>query len=387
MPEERSQFSSTMRIDIPPDLLGGGDQQRLKSETTGIHKPRPTGKLLRKDKPPAKSLFSQLLQSIYDGCLITDLTGTIVDANTRVLEFLKRELEDVRGLQVAHLISGSDERLVPSIRESLENDRFVLIQAYCTRSDGTIFPAEISVNRLIGEEPRLCFFIRDITVRKETEEMLRTGYNAIQNSANGIAVADLSGKLYYANPAVMALWGVSRGEDLIGRHITELWADTAAAQSMYKSIMEKMDVWNGELIARVAGGAEVPMQVSAARNRDADDELVGVVFSFVDMRDRKRAEDAMRQAEGQKAMLASLAAACHHLGQPSTVIVANLALLERMMKNAPDEMKELLAATNQACEELAQILYRLNTIDVYKPQTYLENAQDKDAPENKIIEI
>jgi PAS domain S-box-containing protein len=387
MAEERSQFSSTMRIDIPPDLLAGGDQQRLKSETTGIHKPRPTGKLKAKEKTPAKSLFSQLLQSIYDGCLITDLDGMIVDANARVIEFLKRDLDDVKGLRVAHLISGADENLVPSIRETLENDRFVLIQAYCTRSDGSIFPAEISVNSLDGEEKRLCFFIRDITVRKETEEMLRTGYNAIQNSANGIAVADLAGKLYYVNPAVVALWGYTRGEDLIGKQVADLWVDHVAAESMFKTILEQQDMWSGEMTARVAGGAEVPMQVIAARNRDADEDIVGVVFSFVDRRDQKRAEEAMRQAEGQRAMLASLAAACHHLGQPSTVIVANLALIERMMKNAPDEMKELLAATNQACEELAQILYRLNTIDVYKPQTYLENAQDKDAPENKILEI
>ncbi|HEY8241129.1 MAG TPA: PAS domain-containing protein, partial [Kiritimatiellia bacterium] len=308
MADERNQFSSTMRIDIPPDLLGGGDQQKLKGETTGIHKPRQTGKVSRKDKSASKSLFSQLLQSIYDGCLISDPDGMIVDANTRVLEFIKRELDDVKGLRVAHLISGADEALIPSIRESLENDRFVLIQAYVNRSDGSIFPAEISVNSLDGDERRLCFFIRDITVRKETEEMLRTGYNAIQNSANGIAVADLAGKLYYVNPAIVSLWGYTRGDDLMGKHVTDLWKDKAAAEAMFRLILEKQDIWNGELMARVAGGAEVPMQVSAARNRDADEEIVGVVFSFVDMRDRKRAEEAMRQAEGQKAMLASLAA-------------------------------------------------------------------------------
>lgn len=376
-----------MRIDIPPDLLAGGDQQRLKGDPTVVQKTRQTSKLVRKEKTPSKSLFSQLLQSIYDGCLITDIEGMIVDANARVLEFLKRDLEDVRGLRVAHLISGADESLVPSIRETLENDRFVLIQAYVTRSDGSLFPAEISVNFLEGEDKRLCFFIRDITVRKQTEEMLRTGYNAIQNSANGIAVADLGGKLYYVNPAVLSLWGYAKNEDLVGRHVADLWVDRDAAGAMLRTILEKQDMWSGELVARVAGGEEVPMQVTGARNRDADEEIVGVVFSFVDIRDQKRAEEAMRQAEGQKAMLASLAAACHHLGQPSTVIVANLALLERMMKNAPQDLKELLAATNQACEELAQILYRLNTIDVYRPQTYLENAQDKDAPENKIIEI
>ena len=158
-----------MRINIPPDLQGGGGKHRLKSETTRIQKSGPTGRQARRDRLSTKSLFSQLLESIYDGCLITDLDGMIVDANTRVLEFLQQDLQDVKGLRVAHLISGSDEKLIPSIRESLENDRFVLLQAHCTRRDRSLFPAEISVNILEAEEPRLCFFVRDITERMRAE--------------------------------------------------------------------------------------------------------------------------------------------------------------------------------------------------------------------------
>ena len=46
-----------------------------------------------------------------------------------------------------------------------------------------------------------------------------------------------------------------------------------------------------------------------------------------------------------------------------------------------------MKAANEAGEELAQILYKLNTVDTYKMSNYLENAKDRDAPENQIIDI
>jgi PAS domain S-box-containing protein len=168
MPDETNEFSSTMRINIPPDLLSGEAGDFLKGDTTRVYKAR-TGQKARKDKPQAESLYQQLLQSIYDGCLIADLNGMVVDANTRVLGFLQMELQDVRGLNVIHFISGADDKLVPSIREALQSDRFVLLQAHCSRRDKSLFPAEISINILDADEPRLCFFVRDITERKRAE--------------------------------------------------------------------------------------------------------------------------------------------------------------------------------------------------------------------------
>lgn len=188
MPEDKTDFSNTMRFEIPPELLRELQQQQPKSKATGIHPPhKPTTtaaiRTVRQDKPAAKSLFSQLLESIYDGCLITDLQGVILDANPRVLGFLRQALVDVQGLSVPHLISGSDETLLPSIRDALDSDRFVLFQAYCTRSDKSLFPAEISVNLLEGEERRLCFFVRDISERKraeaEREKLIRELQQAI----------------------------------------------------------------------------------------------------------------------------------------------------------------------------------------------------------------
>lgn len=190
MAGEPNDFSNTMRFEIPPELLRELQEHKPKSKTTGIHQPvKPTPTVPMKPvrpapaKPAAKSLFSQLLESIYDGCLITDLNGTILDANPRVLGFLRQALQDVQGLSVPHLISGSDETLLPSIREALDSDRFVLFQAYCTRSDKSLFPAEISVNVLDGEERRLCFFVRDISERKraeaEREKLIRELQQAI----------------------------------------------------------------------------------------------------------------------------------------------------------------------------------------------------------------
>ena len=90
------------------------------------------------------------------------------------------------------MISGADQSLIDTLCENLENERFTLIQAYCVRKDGSFFPSEIAVNKLHLESKHLCFFLRDITVRRQAEEMLRTEHNAIQNSGSLLKIAQPS---------------------------------------------------------------------------------------------------------------------------------------------------------------------------------------------------
>ena len=48
------------------------------------------------------------------------------------------------------------------------------IEAYCVRSDNTLFPADIAASKLhLGGKEHLCFFVRDSTRRKEYEQILQ----------------------------------------------------------------------------------------------------------------------------------------------------------------------------------------------------------------------
>ena len=231
------------------------------------------------------------------------------------------------------------------------------------------------------------FFIRDVTLRRQAEEMLRTEHNAIQNAGNGIAIATKEAKLEYVNPAVLKMWGYDDQNDLLGRDLRNLLTGLPATEEMVQSVLTDHSAWLGELVAKRKDGSEFDIQVSAACNRDTDGEVAGMVVSFVDISDRKRAEEALRQSERQRVMLASVGAACHHLGQPATVIMTNLELIKRMTAELNnDSLKKILSMTNEATDSLAEVLHKLNSVNEFKTVQYLdkENAQ---SPENVILDI
>jgi PAS domain S-box-containing protein len=380
-----SDFSSTMRIEIPPDLLDQG-QQRI-PETTRLRIRPQTPKTARlKAAEQADSKYSQLLQSIYDAAIITDIEGHIIDSNVRASEFLQFTHSEFNGQSILDIISGSDGSLLKTLCQNLQNEKFALLQAYCLRKDQTFFPAEIAVNALKFEQMFLCFFIRDVTLRKKAEEMLRTEHNAIQNAGNGIVIADVSARVEYANPAFLQMWGLERPEDIIGKDIRSLISDQTTAEMVGK-VLEERESWNGEMQAKRADGQDFYAQVSMACNRDSDGEIVGMVFSFDDISDRKQAEEALRQSERQRVMLASVGAACHHLGQPATVIMTNLELIKRLTKDAgKPELEEIIQLTNEAAESLAGVLHKLNAVNEYRTIQYLD-TKDSKSPTNIILDI
>jgi PAS domain S-box-containing protein len=387
IPEEK-EFSSTMRIDIPPDLLADQIQKAPRLETAKI-RVRPnlskTGRISAAPSPDSR--YDQLLQSIYDAALITDLSGRIIDSNIRAVEFLQHSRLELQQFTILEIISGADAGLLNTLCQNLQKEKFGLLQAYCLRKDRSYFPAEIAVNLLRFEDPKLCFFIRDVTLRRQAEEMLRTEHNAIQNAGNGIAIANEEAKLEYVNPAILKMWNYDDQNDLLNRDLRNLLAESPAAEEMVQSVLTDRSSWLGELVAKRKDGTVFDIQVSAACNRDTDGEVAGMVVSFVDISDRKRVEEALRQTERQRVMLASVGAACHHLGQPATVIMTNLELIKRMTAELNNEsLKNILRMTNEAADSLAEVLHKLNSVNEFKTVQYLD-TENSTSPENVILDI
>jgi len=289
-------------------------------------------------------------------------------------------------MSILDVISGADKSLVNTLLVNLENERYTLIQAYCVRKNGTIFPAEIAVNRLEADETKLCFFMRDITLRRQAEEMLRTEHNAIQNASDGIAVADTEANLEYVNPSVARMWGYASGDDLIGSDVRHLLSDTDSSSDMIGTVMGNHENWSGAMKAVRPDGSEFDVRISAVCNLSSDGEMIGIVFSFVDISDRKRAEEAEKETERQRVMLESLGAACHHLGQPATIILANLGMIEKNLKDADPKVRKLVGTSLAAVKDLGDILHRHNAVNEYKTTHYLNGAEGK-SDEQRIIEI
>ncbi len=384
-----NRLSQTMRIDIPPDL-----KDDLRRGTRRVRTAAQTSKIEMASPSPGESHrvgdsdFQELLQSVYDAAIIANLDGGIVDANTRATEFLRLSHHELCSLNLTAIISGADNDTLQTLQTSVENDRFILIQAHCTRRDDSLFPAEIAVNRLhVRGKLYFCCFIRDVTLRQQAEDMLRTVNNAIRNASTGIAISNLTGQLKYVNKATLALWEVASEEELLSYDLQTLIPDTQQVDTMIATVQSGED-WSGESVIQRKDGSALMVQVSVAGNRDADGELVGMVFSFLDISDRKRAEEAEKHAERQRVMVESIGAACHHLGQPATVILTSLELLMRQPAiEGPLSRSELLNSSMEAAESLRTMLHRLNDISEYHTDSYIDAKPGAGYSESRIVAV
>lgn len=305
--EEQSKSQATMRIDITPAMLEQLQQAptpggvRLPNRSGGLNMaPHPSGPGVIRipagptAHPQGGEEFQVLLQSIYDAVFITNPQGAITGANVRAEQFFGCNRTELCKKNVLDWLCGAERGLLDTILGSLENNRFVLIQALCRRTDETMFPAEISVSRLpLGGKTHLSFFIRDITWRKEAEERLKTGYNALQNSGSGIAVADVEGGLAgYVNPSMLSLLGLQSAEEAYEHNFRQFLKDEALAADMIATA-QAGDTWSGELEMKRKDGAPFFAQASMAPNLNPDGAMTGLVISLLDVTPQRQAQQQL----------------------------------------------------------------------------------------------
>ena len=384
---KQKQMSRTMRIDLIPDVTtkANGTKRRrviIKSGVAGSEVSDSIGE----EKNATDSPFHELLHGIYDAALITDLNGVIRDLNVRSVEFFQLSESELLGSFIGNVISGVGADLVDTLVSNLEKERHSLIQAYCIRKDKSFFPAEIAVNRFRMGDGRLCFFVRDVTIRRQAEEMLRTEHNAIQNAANGIAIADLLANFEYVNPAFVKMLGYDSAESMVGLGVRQVIGEGEEAEQMLKQVLVKGLTWSADVRASKLSGDPLELSIFAACNYNSEGEKVGIVFSFTDLSDKNLAEMALRRAEQQRVMLESLGAACHHLGQPATVLTANLDIIKMRLNTDDKLVNELVDSSIEALDKLGNILRKLNTVNEYRTTPYVGSDTTNKA-KSVILEI
>lgn len=317
--DQRRLKSETLRIDLIP----GAEPDEPQPSPPG--RPSPPRIHVRKPKeeePTAvsRSRYQELLQSIYDAAIVTNVFGKITDANSRAQEFLRYDRDELCTLQVFDIIAGADRSLINTLCNALQDQRFTLLQAYCRRRDGSFFPAEIAVNMLKFGQTYLCFFIRDITRRKQVEDRLRTEHEAIHNAATGVVIADLEARIEYGNPAFGTLVNFADSDDLIGEDLHAFVQPAGVIEEIVGQVVQTEGAWRGPVVLKGRGGEARAVEMGATCSRDGDDEPVNLVFSFAEQVTaepgaeggddglRRELEDARRQLAELTAEVARLRA-------------------------------------------------------------------------------
>jgi PAS domain S-box-containing protein len=244
-----------MRIDLDPATIvqpgpktSAARNRRLPDSTTFVAR--------RRDRVERDTPYDKLLESVYDGVFITDLRGVILDFNGRAAGFFKMQESHLLGLPLIDLVSGADERLIDTILANLDNSRYTLIEGRCRRSDGTSFPAEIAVNLVdLDGEGQLCFFVRDITMRRETMDALEVAVERLQahDRARSEFVSNVSHELRTPlTSMIYAVGNMLRGvvgplPDKAVRYLERLESDCRRLLGTVNDILDLRQIESGTL--------------------------------------------------------------------------------------------------------------------------------------------
>jgi PAS domain S-box-containing protein len=158
----------------------------------------------------------------------------------------------------------------------------------------------------------------DITERKRTEEALRTSEanfrQLVEIAQEGIWMVDALGRTEYANQRMAEMLGCAL-QDLLGHPVFEFTfeEDREAAIGLFRQCLagNRMQL---DFRLRRPDGDELWAGISANRIMSDSGELRGVLALFSDVTERRRAEQALREADRRKdEFLAMLA---HELRNP-----------------------------------------------------------------------
>jgi PAS domain S-box-containing protein len=252
-----------------------------------------TERILKKKKPgepegpvplviasrPSPAINASGLDSLYDAILLTNRACVVQQANPRAAELFGYTQEELRGMPIGQVVDGINEAVLGVMDEKLQRGRFIVLEARCTRQNGSLFPAEVAVGAMrLPDGPGYCFSLRNITRWREIQNQLSMAQNALKCVPCALAMVDLDSKLMFVNQAFCKLWGLEKPEFALCWSLDQMFGEENA--NKLRACLETQETWTGELVFRRADGADLRVQAFSAPNLDQAGVLAGLVFIF-----------------------------------------------------------------------------------------------------------
>ena len=133
----------------------------------------------------------------------------------------------------------------------------------------------------------------------ELQETRRYLTRLIESSTDPVISTDKEGKVVLFNEGAEFLLGY-RAQEIIGRRVTELYESEERAKQVMREMRKRGGAVSAfETVLRAKDGSKIPVLISASILFDEQGHEVGTIGFNTDLRERKRAEDALRKAHDE----------------------------------------------------------------------------------------
>ncbi|MFQ5976112.1 MAG: PAS domain-containing protein, partial [Candidatus Hydrothermarchaeales archaeon] len=257
--------------------------------------------------------FRELVGSSKDAIITTGEKDEILLFNKAAEEMFGFKADEVIGkTQEIFIPPEYRERHAKGIKRFLKTGKGQLmgktIELEALRKNKERFPIELTLFKFETMERRfVTAIIRNITERKKVEEELadisKKNELILEAAGEGIYGLDLEGKTTFVNPAAAKMidWDV---EDIIGKSQHDLLHHTKPDGEPYPR--EECPIYaafkDGEVhhvsdeVFWRKDGSSFPVEYISTPIRDEHNKLSGAVVTFMDITERKKAEDALRSS-------------------------------------------------------------------------------------------
>ncbi|EHQ36426.1 PAS domain S-box protein [Methanoplanus limicola] len=221
--------------------------------------------------------------------------------------------------------------------------------------------AKIITDRNTGQK-KIMGIIRDITEENAGKEELNLKNYAIDSATDAIGIGDLSGNITYANPAFLSIMGYDSPDEVIGSTFRKFPYLAEEGESVYKAIITHGS-WSGEIMGKKKDGTPKILWFNANMIRNDSGQPLALMFSFRDITDLKRTEEALKKSEEKYRSIfenANDQIIIHKLtteNRPGIITEANKKALDTL-GYTPDEILKLTIADisrPQSQEEMTKI--------------------------------
>ena len=307
-----------------------------------------------------------LIETTATGFVILDAQGRVLDANDEYVRLSGHEKrEQILGRSVTEWTAAHDQALnAGEVRKCVASGSVRGLEVDYVHPDGTVVPIEINASTLgAGDDLKIVTLCRDITGRKQAEKSLKESRLMLHSVLDAIPARvfwkDTEGRYLGCNQPFARDAGFDSPEALIGKNDYDMgWKDQA---ELYRAddrqvITSGVPKLQYEEPQATPAGTQLWLRTSKIPLRDSEGRIVGILGTYEDITERKRAEATVAHERQLLRTLIDLLPETFYIKDlDGRFLVANEALAKQWGKENPSQMLGLSDTDLFPAEQAAQL--------------------------------